>query len=164
MADPFDNATLRRSKEILEQAETALAEARQERQKMAEMLNVALWCDVNDHPFSGKDKEKSSITMTRWDEDKQQDVADIVMSCGPCAAVNPLIQAARASHAPVPAAAIGAPADRYNAAYTARMEREELGARGAAGTGPRGQSSSTHGPAWGSSHELWVGFTAPGGR
>lgn len=121
--DPFDNATLHRANEALEQAKGILAMAEATRQETMRLTSVALWCDISQHAFSAKDKGKRGITMTRWDEDKGQDVEDLVMSCGPCAQVNPLIQAAQPDK-PVPAAAIGAPAGRYNPDYTARLQRE----------------------------------------
>ena len=125
--DEFDGATLRRAKEALEQAQNMLAMAHKEKAEMMEALNYALWCDIKDHAFSAKDKGKRSITMTQWDDDRQEDVQVIVMSCGPCAAVNPLIQAAQPDRPVRVEAAKSAPGTRYDAEYTKRLEREVEG-------------------------------------
>lgn len=122
--DPFDNATLRRAKETLDQAQGILRQAEITRQETMRLMSQAIWCDVGDHAFSGKDKRKRSLTVTQWDEEKQADVEELVMACGPCSSANPLIQRATPD-APVPAAAaIGAPSTAYDPEYTARLERE----------------------------------------
>jgi hypothetical protein len=121
--DPFDNATLRRAREATEQAQGLLRQAQMERMEIQRLMSQALWCDIGNHAFSAKDRAKRSIAMTRWDEDKQADVEDSVMSCGPCATVNPLIQAAQPDK-PVSSAAIGAPSTSYDANYTKRLEQE----------------------------------------
>jgi hypothetical protein len=136
--DSFDNATLRRSKEALEQAQGVLRQAQITKQETMQLMSNAQWCDVGDHPFSAKDKQKRSITVTQWDDEKQHDVEDLVMCCGPCSRVNPLIQRA-APDKPVPAAAIGAPSGKFDPEYTANLERG-LGMNEPGGTGPRGSS------------------------
>jgi hypothetical protein len=128
-SDPlFDNATLRRSQEALQQAQNLLAMAHKEKMETMELLNNALWCDIGNggagHAFGAKDRKKRSLTVKRWDDDKQRDVEDVVMACGPCASANPLIQAAQPDRA-VPAAELerqqGA---RYSEEYTRSMERD----------------------------------------
>lgn len=126
--DPFDGATLRRANEALKQAQNILAMAHAEKREAMELLNQALWCDIGNagagHAFSGKDRQKRSLTVTRWDEEKGQDVQDIIMACGPCASANPLIQAAQPDRA-LPAAEVQAQQGKqYSAEYTSRLERD----------------------------------------
>lgn len=128
MPDPFDNATLRRARETLEQAENLLAIAHKEKLETMEMLNNALWCDIGNggagHAFSGKDRKKRSLTVKRYDEEKDQEVEDIVMACGPCASANPLIQAAQPDRPAIASDVQAAQGTRYSPEYTRQLERD----------------------------------------
>lgn len=83
--------------ELADRAQRQLTQAIAEREAVARMLaaiqeerqrivSTAMWCDLGDHAFSGRDRKRATYKIETIDEETGQPVEDTLTACGQHAA------------------------------------------------------------------------------
>ena len=97
--------------ELADRAQRQLTQAIAERETVARMLaqiqeerqrivSTAMWCDLGEHAFSGRDRKRTTYKIETIDEETGQLVEDTLTACGPHAAER---RASLAPRAAIPA-------------------------------------------------------------
>lgn len=83
--------------ELADRAQRQLTQAVAEREAVARMLaaiqeerqrivSTAMWCDLGEHAFSGRDRKRTTYKIETIDEETGNPVEDTLTACGPCSA------------------------------------------------------------------------------
>jgi hypothetical protein len=94
--------------------------------QMMEVEDVALWCGVGGHAFSGRDPGRQRVTVEQWDEDLNRMAPVSVSACGEHA--RPLALKTRPAAAIRNGESVTDPAEAhrrgYDPAYVAWLEQQ----------------------------------------